>query len=76
MNDEFESKITEYKRSLIRELFDQLPNDQKARFTRWTKGVDSIKKEYLKSSYYLLKRSLDKNNKEEQNVIDRFDRNK
>ncbi|KKL63070.1 hypothetical protein LCGC14_2178730, partial [marine sediment metagenome] len=32
--------------------------DQQERFIRWTKGINAIKKEYLKSSYYLLKRSI------------------
>ncbi len=58
--DEYETKIIEYKRKLIRELFDQLEDEQKARFIRWTKGINSIKKEHLKSSYYLLKRTLEK----------------
>ena len=59
--DVYEHKITEYKRSLIQELFDKLPVDQQERFIRWSKGINAIKKDHLRSSYYLLDRSVKKN---------------
>lgn len=59
---EFETKVREYKRGLIKELLSQCTEPQKAFFDRLHESIETIKEDRMKDAYYQCLRTI-KNNK-------------
>lgn len=63
---EFDQKIMEYKKSLLKPILEQCTDGQKDMFARMYTNIDSMKEVSMRHAYGQIKRSLSNNkNKEE-----------
>ena len=61
-NNEFDLKVIEFKRELVRRLLDQCTEKQIDIFNRMYVDINSIKEDNMETAYFQCKRTVERNN--------------